>query len=345
VVICSPNITVTTQAGLCLAEVAYTVNATDNCPGVTTQLVSGPASGAAFPLGITTITWRAIDAATNVSTNCSFTVTVLDGQLPVISQQPTNKTVCAGSSTTFSVTAATAPNAGGPIGYQWQQWNGLVWNNISGATSASYTIPAVTLAMNTNTFRVVLAGLCTTVISSPASLFVNPLPTISVATNTLSSLLPAQSTSLVATVNPMGGSFVWRKNNVVVPGTNGATLAGLTVDNLGTYKATYTDLNGCVVTSPDVVVAPQPSQNMWVYPNPNNGIFQVRYYNQFGTAAAVRVFNASGQLVYQKQNSLVEAYSRIDVDLGINASGVYIVKLIELSTGREIEAKKIVVYR
>ena len=60
VMICSPNIAVTTQAGLCVAEVAYTVTATDNCPGVTTQLVSGPASGSAFPLGVTTITWPRI---------------------------------------------------------------------------------------------------------------------------------------------------------------------------------------------------------------------------------------------------------------------------------------------
>lgn len=344
VVICSPNITVTTQAGLCVAEVAYTVTASDNCPGVTTQLVSGPASGSAFPLGTTTITWMAIDAATNVSTNCSFTITVLDGQLPTISQQPVNRTVCAGSSATFSVTAATTPNAGGPIAYQWQQWSGLAWNNIAGATSSTYTINNVTLAMNTNTFRVVLTGLCTTVNSGSATLFVNPLPTISTNIASLSSIQPAQSTSIVATANPTGGSFVWRRNNTVLPGVTGATVSPITVDALGTYTATYTDLNGCVITSPTIVIAALPSDNMWVYPNPNNGVFQVRYYNEVAEPVNVLVYNAAGQLVYNKRTVTSDRYSRLDVDLGINTQGIYVVKIVTTS-GKELAAKRIIVYR
>jgi len=49
------------------------VTATDNCPGVTVE--SDPASGSTFPLGTTTVTATATDAAGNTST-CSFTVAV-----------------------------------------------------------------------------------------------------------------------------------------------------------------------------------------------------------------------------------------------------------------------------
>jgi len=342
---CSPNITATTPAGSCTAIVNYTITATDNCPGVTTQLVSGPASGSAFPLGTTTVTWRAIDAATNVSANCSFTVTVLDGQLPVISAQPTTRTVCAGTSTTFSVTAATAPNAGGPTAYQWQQWSGLAWNNIAGATSSTYTISNPTVSMNTNTFRVVLTGLCSVVNSNAATLYVNPLPVITLSAAPYSSLVPGQQTTLTANVNPPGGNFTWFWNSSVLPGVNGSTIMPVTVEGIGTYRAVYTDPNGCVITSNDYLINGTPSENLWVYPNPNKGFFEARYYNQTGEPATIMVFNASGQLVYQRAFTTRLAYSSIVVDLTAKSytAGVYIVKVVN-NSGRELAAKKVVVY-
>jgi hypothetical protein len=47
----------------------------DNCPGATTTLTAGPASGSVFPIGTTTVTYTVTDAHGN-STSCSFTVTV-----------------------------------------------------------------------------------------------------------------------------------------------------------------------------------------------------------------------------------------------------------------------------
>lgn len=55
------------------AVVKYTATATDNLPGVTVACT--PASGSAFPLGTTTVTCTATDAAGNTTTG-SFTVTV-----------------------------------------------------------------------------------------------------------------------------------------------------------------------------------------------------------------------------------------------------------------------------
>src|SRR5207248_1638003 len=55
--------------------------ATDNCS--VTNLVSVPASGSAFPVGVTTVTNTATDSSGNSST-CSFTVTVTPGNRPPV---------------------------------------------------------------------------------------------------------------------------------------------------------------------------------------------------------------------------------------------------------------------
>lgn len=49
--------------------------ASDNAPGATIQQIAGPVSGSAFPLGTTTVTYRATDAVNN-TTDASFTVTI-----------------------------------------------------------------------------------------------------------------------------------------------------------------------------------------------------------------------------------------------------------------------------
>ena len=207
---CPTNITVTSLVGSCTRVVNYTGTANDNCAGSFVQLVSGPASGSAFPLGTTTITLRAVDAAGNVSANCSFTVTVLDGQLPFINTQPINRTVCAGGSAVFSVSATNA------VSYQWQNWNGAAWVNVSGATASTYTIANTTLEMNTNTYRVIITGVCSSAISNPATLIVNILPTVSIVASPFSTLIPGQFTSILSQVNPGGGNYNWQFNGSTI---------------------------------------------------------------------------------------------------------------------------------
>jgi large repetitive protein len=82
---CPANITVPHVVGTCGAVVTYTAPVgTDNCPGVTTTQTTGLPSGSTFPVGSTINTFTATDALGN-STSCSFTVTVTDTELPVIS--------------------------------------------------------------------------------------------------------------------------------------------------------------------------------------------------------------------------------------------------------------------
>jgi large repetitive protein len=78
------NIITNNTPGVCNKVVTWiTPTATDNCPGSTITQTAGPASGSAFPIGITTITYTATDAAAN-SVSASFTITVSDTEKPTI---------------------------------------------------------------------------------------------------------------------------------------------------------------------------------------------------------------------------------------------------------------------
>jgi len=342
---CPANITVFTPVGSCTAVVNFTVTASDNCGAVT--VVSVPASGSVFPIGTTTVTSTATDAC-GMTATCTFTVTVNDVQLPVITAQPVNRTVCVGTTAVFSVTAITSPSPNGPLAYQWQLWNTSTntWGDIAGATASTLTLTNVTHSMNANSYRVRVIGLCTTIISNHATLTVNPLPTISISTSIQPTLLPTQTVILTANGSPGGGTYVWFKNNVVIPGATSQTLGPLNVLDAGTYKVTYTDPNGCVNTSADVIVKAQQSPNIWVYPNPNNGQFHIRFYNTTPQDVTVKVYDDLGQEIFSRKYPVpLPTYSVLDVDLGKRlAIGTYTVVLFNPANQR-IGVKMIIVGR
>ncbi|MBC7240651.1 MAG: HYR domain-containing protein, partial [Chloroflexi bacterium] len=86
-VTCPGNITVNNDPGKCGAVVTYTVTYGDNCPGAILSQMEGLPSGAMFPVGTTTNTFVVTDAAGNTA-SCSFTVTVVDNEPPVLTCPP-----------------------------------------------------------------------------------------------------------------------------------------------------------------------------------------------------------------------------------------------------------------
>ena len=82
VIECPGNVTVTVENGVTAVVVNYdAVTTTDNCEGTTVELTSGIASGEAFPVGETEVTYTVTDASGN-STTCSFTVIVEEDPVP-----------------------------------------------------------------------------------------------------------------------------------------------------------------------------------------------------------------------------------------------------------------------
>lgn len=92
-----------------------------------------------------------------------------------ISGQPGNLSKTVGQSATFTVTASVSPADSATLSYQWQkQESGAgAWADVTGATSASYTISSVASGDNTDKYRaVVSAEGASPVTSDPATLTV-----------------------------------------------------------------------------------------------------------------------------------------------------------------------------
>ena len=82
---CSTNIVAANDSGQCSAVVNFTVSADDNCSSVT--LSEDFPSGSTFSKGTNSVTVTAVDSAGNTNT-CSFTVTVLDQEPPLVACFP-----------------------------------------------------------------------------------------------------------------------------------------------------------------------------------------------------------------------------------------------------------------
>jgi serine protease len=97
------------------------------------------------------------------------TVTVTGGaDMPAITAQPQSATVNVGQSATFTVTATGT----GPLAYQWSR-NGTA---INGATSASYTTPALGAGDSGVNYTVTVSNVAGSATSSPATVTVNAPP-------------------------------------------------------------------------------------------------------------------------------------------------------------------------
>jgi len=120
---------------------------------------------------------------------------------PAITAQPQNQTVTAPATATFAVTATGNPM---PV-YQWN----LAGNAIPGATAASFTTPATTVAMSGNSYTVTVSnGVGSPVTSTAAILTVNP-PALSQDQQTFEGFSLAPNTSYECYIDlPYTGSPV-----------------------------------------------------------------------------------------------------------------------------------------
>lgn len=137
-------------------------------------LISG-ATGSSYSFNISSSTYGAyyVRATNNGGYDDSNIITVYMN--PLITVNPSNQTVTAGSTASFSITAVGSPI----LSYQWYKNGGL----ISGATNSSYTTPTLTSSDNANTYYCIVScsvSGTSTATSGTATLTVNYAPTIGV---------------------------------------------------------------------------------------------------------------------------------------------------------------------
>jgi hypothetical protein len=281
-----------------------------------------------------------------VSGSCTPALTSNEVTLTVASPinitiQPADQTFCGSGDASFAVIAG-----GSNINYQWQLSTdgGTTYNNISGASAFSLSVPATSTAFNGSRYRVVLSNnICPTVTSSPALLTVNPVPSIVLSAAPYNKLFPGLRTTVSATVSPSAGvSLVWRKNGVVFPNT-GTTLS-VTLDELGSYSVTGTGPGGCTGQSNSLSILDSATSKIFIYPNPNNGQFQVRYYNPVnpGTTNYIRIFDAKGTKVFEKQYSVVRSYDQMFADIRARGTGIYLVELSD-ANGKRLSTTRVLI--
>ncbi len=153
----------------------------------------------------------------------AFNVNVL--QSPSITTLTIPSDVCVGTSLAMSVTATHTEN------YQWTKNN----VDISGATSAQYTIPATT--NDAGVYRVKLSNACGLALTSNAvNVTVKGVPSI-VTPPQNASVCEGSPASASVVANSNGGgdlSYVWSASNIAVPG---ATASSLSFASVGTNDA------------------------------------------------------------------------------------------------------------
>jgi len=368
----SPSITSQPQSTTLCAGSSASFNVTASGGGLSYQWqVNTSATGGTFNniAGATNSTYTAagITSAMNnyryrviVTGTCAPAITSGEALLTVvdaavITTQPVSVANCETGTVSFSVAGTSSPNF--PIIYQWQVStdNGQNWTNVanslpySGANTATLTITGVMSTMNNYRYRVVLSNaICTggtiSNTTTPAVLTVNARPTVTL-TASRTTLTPGQTAVLSANIQPSATGFVisWYRNNVLIPGATATTYTA-DVTQLGEYRVEIVNsTTGCNNVSNSVTIAAQPSQQFFIYPNPNNGRFTIAYYNSgAATTRTVNIYDAKGALVYQKTFTVSLPYQLLPVEMTKDAQGIYLVVLSD-SGGRKVAVGKVMI--
>jgi len=198
-----------TPATLTTSTTSTTVtltNAGTLAPGNYTVTVTGTATG-----------------ATTQTRDIVFTISPLT---PPITGQPVDQTVCAGSNASFTVTSPTATS------FQWQisTDGGTTWNNVSGATAATYSISGVTVGQSGNKYRVIASTTCGSTTSNAVTLTVNTPVTITAQPSSVTICENAgTSFSVTATAT---GTITYQWQSSADGGATYANVAGATTSTL-----------------------------------------------------------------------------------------------------------------
>ena len=314
------------------AATASASGATTFCQGGSVTLTASSGTSYAWSNGATT-------QSIVVSTSGSYTVTVTNGS-------------CVSTTTPITVTVNPLPaaniSAGGPLTFC--QGNNVVLTASAGS-SYSWSNGATTQAITVNssgnyTVTVTNASGCSTT-SASTVVAVSPSPTVTITANPFTRLIPGRVTNLTATVTPAGTyNYQWYKNGTLLPGATTNSLTNMALIDIGSYTVQVTNTSGlpCSNTSDALVLSDTSSPRLFIFPSPNNGSFEVRYYSSVATKFKLSIFDARGSLVYRREYTINSAYERMAVDMKTANAGVYQVVLTD-AQGKRIANGQVVISR
>lgn len=188
----------------------------------------------------------------SIGTTISTVTTVVTAP-PRVTAQPESQTAVSGQSITFAAAAD-----GYPTATQWQRSNdgGTNWNDIPGATTATYTLQP-TPADNGTQYRTMFTNAAGASGTEPATLTVTYAPNITRQPRTLL-VAPGQNATLTASADASPAATVhWQRSSdggaswtdVAGAVTGNYTVAVTPADDNTQYRAVFTNSVGSVASS------------------------------------------------------------------------------------------------
>jgi Subtilase family/PKD-like domain/Ig-like domain CHU_C associated/Secretion system C-terminal sorting domain len=296
------------------------------CQGNNVTLTATAGNGYTWSNGATT-------QAITVSNAGSYSVNVNQGNACINNSPATVVTVNPLPLATISAAGPTSFCDGNSVvlaastgsSYLWS--NGATTTNLTANTSGNYSV------------KVTDANGCFAT-SSPINVVVTAKPLVSIVAQPYINLFPGLNTSLTATASA-AVNYTWFKNGVALTAATNAQLP-VSFSNKGNYYVQVTNASGCSNNSNTINVGDSATAALYIYPNPNNGQFQLNYFNTSVSKNTITIFDAKGSRVYSKTFETTIGYQLININMYKPGTGNYNIVLSDVS-GKKIAQGRIVV--
>ncbi len=323
------------------------------CSGTSITYTATPTNGGAAPsyqwqvnggnVGANQSTYTTSTLANNDQVSCILTsnvrcksgdpatsniITVTVNAAPNITGQPTSPAaICAGAGVaTFTVTAT-----GAGLTYQWQEYNGSIWSNLSNGgvysnvTTATLSVTNPAVGITGYKYRAQVSGTCAPAATSDgnATLTVNAAPSIT-SQPIDASICEGDNTTFGISATGFGRSYQWEENSGSgwLPISDGGLYSGAQSPDLtitGVLKGMDNYQYRCVVsgtcspnaTSNAVLLTVSPSTA--ILSQPQNAINCSGNTIKFGVVAI-----GTGIISYQWQSNITGVWAALSNDVQIS---------------------------
>lgn len=304
------------------------------CPGVNTGSINLSVTGGSAPYTYAWSNGATTQDLSNIAGG-NYSVTITDGNSCTATNVTTVGTGTGPSAaiSVFDASCAGVNNglvditvSGGTTPYTYLWSNGSTSQDLTNVASATYTV-TVTDANGCTAGQTGIVGK-----GSSLQLSANIHPD-SMNTGTGSILVTVSEGTA-----PYGYQWSSGSNSVVITGLNA-----------GSYTVTVTDANGCEATGTYVVTNDTSTISSVqdidftysVYPNPTNGLLNVRIQSSFSGSLRLQLYNAIGQLVMEQSYSNASVIAAA-FDVSALEDGIY---FLRISNNRSFTVSRVAVMR
>ncbi len=313
----------------------YTTMATisDNCStNGNITVTQSPAIGSTQNVGTISITLTATDECGN-STNCNFNVTITNNSSITWTNQPPNTTIeCNDSNLPTNTGSAIASTTCGSGGLNFVYSDATSAGSCANASTITRTWRATDNCGNSENHVQIV-----TIEDNTAPIVTCPATQNQNATNGTDDMLAVYTA--IAAVNDNCSSI----GNITV--TQSPAIGS--IQNIGTVNVTLTATDECgnasncnfdVNITTTVGIAESTRVEISIYPNPNQGLFQLDLGSGKNQDVSVRIYSLLGSIVYDEQN--IETNGIYNLDLLHVEKGIY---YVSIKTEEETIIKKILI--